>query len=328
MVKSYLKSLVLTKRDITLFGASLALVLLLFYNANVSDVISILSRANMLFVLAATGFSFTVVGLRLIRWQVFLDAYKLKMGKFDGVSSYLASLFLANLTPGRFGDVSRSYFIKKRSRAPFFYVLPAVIVERFIDAAVLLFIAVLFSLAFSLYVPTLLRAMLILTGLILSFVLVVLSKKEFAVKSSTHLLRMFSFIRTVKELRPKVNKLITNFYMGMAKLKSMKSFQIVFLTFLCFAFEGGILYFSVLALSSSGLSYIFAIGIVSLAILGGILSTLPGGIGSMEAIIFALLVVAGFESSIALSIALLYRFASYAVIVPFCSIFFFRETRH
>ena len=315
------------KRHIISFAISLVLLLVLFSRVDFSEVSSILSRANPFYISLGAICAFTVLSLRLTRWQVFLDAYKLKIKKFDSASSYLASQFLANLTPARIGEASRAYFLKRRYKTSFFYIIPAVLIERFIDTAVLLLVSLVFFAFFSFFVSTALQLMLLIVSFLLLVFLVVLMDKSLAAWSSKQFFRLFSFIRVVRKVKPDLEKKMENFYKGLSALKSMKSFQIFVLTCLCYVFEGAILYLAALSLSGPYLPYTFAVGFMALAWIGGALSTLPGGIGSMEAILFTLLLLIGFAAPLALSITILYRFVSFVLAVSFCSIFFFRETR-
>jgi len=315
------------KRHVLSFTISLILLLILFSRVDFSEVSSILSRANPLYISLGAICAFAVLGLRLVRWQVFLDAYKLKINKFDSVSSYLASQFLANLTPVRIGEASRAYFLKRRYKTSFFYIIPAVLIERFIDAVVLLSISLAFFAFFSFFVSTALQLMLLITSLMLLAFLVVLIKKSLATWFSKQFFRIFGFIQSVKKVKPGLEKKMDNFYKGLSALKSMKTFQVFTMTGLCYAFEGAILYLVAISLSGPYLPYTFAVGFMALAWIGGTLSTLPGGIGSMEAILFTLLLLIGFTAPLALSITILYRFVSFVLAVSFCSIFFFRETR-
>jgi len=315
------------KRHIISFAISLILLLVLFSRVNFSEVFSILARANSLYIALGALCSFTVLGLRLVRWQIFLDAYKLKINRFDSASSYLASQFLANLTPARIGEASRAYFLKRRYKTSFFYMIPAVLIERFIDTAVLLLISLVFFAFFSFFVSTELKLMLLMVSFLLLALLIIILNKRLAGWSSKQFFRLFSFISLVKKVRPELEKKMENFYKGLVTLKSMKTFQIFVLTCLCYVFEGAILYLAALSLSGPYLPYTFAVGFMALAWIGGALSTLPGGIGSMETILFALLLLIGFAAPLALSITILYRFVSFVLAVSFCSIFFFREAR-
>ena len=87
-----------------------------------------------------------------------------------------------------------------------------------------------------------------------------------------------------------------------------------------------IIYYAVLAL---GLEFnlVFAAGVMSLAMLIGGVSSLPGGLGSAEAVMFTMFLVFGFEQTTALSATLLARFMAYGFMLVISFPFLLRETR-
>jgi uncharacterized protein (TIRG00374 family) len=319
----------LKKRQIVSFIISLVLLIVLFSRADFFQIMANISKANVLFILLGIVCSFTILASRLVRWRIFMNIYKLKISRFNLISTYLASQFVANLTPVRVGEVARLYFMKKKCKTSFFYLLPAILVERFIDVVVLLIIALAFFTLYSFFVSTALQFALLLTSCVLIAFLFVILRKTLAMRLSNYLLGLFKFIPAVKKLKPQITDKMNKFYNGFSKMKTARMvhfLEIFLLTVLCYALEGAILYLATVSLSAH-LPYSFAVGFIALAVLGGAISTLPGGLGSFEAILFALLVFNGFAEPLALSIAVLYRFISFAMIVLFCSIFFFRETR-
>jgi uncharacterized protein (TIRG00374 family) len=319
----------LKKRQIVSFIISLLLLLILFSRADFFQTFSTISKANVFLVLLGIVCSFTILASRLVRWQIFMDIYKLKISRFNLISTYLASQFVANLTPARVGEVTRLYFMKKKCKTSFFYLFPAVLVERFIDIVMLLIIALAFFTLYSFFVSIALQFALLFTSCALVAFLFVILRKNLALWLSNYMLGLFKFIPAVKKLKPQITDKMNKFYNGFSKMKTARIvhfLEIFLLTALCYALEGAILYLVALSLSGH-LPYSFAVGFIALAVLGGAISTLPGGLGSFEAILFALLVFNGFAEPLALSITVLYRFISFAIIVLFCSIFFFRETR-
>ena len=73
---------------------------------------------------------------------------------------------------------------------------------------------------------------------------------------------------------------------------------------------------------------LYCLGFTSLAILGGTISFLPGGLGSTEIILFGFFVALGYSEPISLSITLLYRFTTFGMSIFIGILFFLREARH
>ena len=137
---------------------------------------------------------------------------------------------------------------------------------------------------------------------------------------------LFGFIPFVKRVGPKVKKMLDNFYKGVGELRSARFVEIIILTLITWLGEATILYLAAVSLGVQ-INFVYCVGFYALATLGGVLSSLPGGLGSFEAVVFALLVFIGYPEPISLSIALLYRFLSFGIGISFSAIFFFREIK-
>ena len=136
------------KRYVISFLISLAILVYLAYQVDISRVGEIISGADMFFVSLAFVGLIASLSLKIVRWGFFLNLYKKKVKPKDVASSLLASLFIANVTPARIGEVSRPYFLKKKYKTSFFEILPSIIIERFLDLIILLIYSVLFLLFF------------------------------------------------------------------------------------------------------------------------------------------------------------------------------------
>ena len=316
------------KRDILPFLISFGILGVLLYNTDLQQVVETIQGADLVLLLAALVMTFSVMVSRVVRWKLFLDAYKLKIKPIDIASSFLASQFLANFTPARVGEASRPYFLKKRYKVSFFNLLPPVIVERFLDLITLLILSVLFLLFYSRFVSGILQAVLLLTFALLIALILVVLKKSVALKFVNLFFRLFSFIRAIRKMKPKISKMVSNFFLGVQTMKFARLGPIGFITLLSWIFESAILYFVVLALTGTyDFNFMYAVGFLCLAMLGGVVSSLPGGIGSVEAILFAFFLLIHFSAPLGLSVVLLYRFISFVISTGFFTIFFAREMK-
>jgi hypothetical protein len=305
------------------FGVSALLFVILFTQVDLDKVISIIEGASLPLVLICVALTVLNMLFKVVRWKFFLDVYTLKVKKIDVVSTYLASLFLGNIVPARIGEISRPYFLKKRYKTSFFHLLPVILVERFLDMTALLIVAMLFLLFFSFFVSELLKIAMILTFLIMFLALAIMLKKPWMKKLTSS---VFHLLSMKKHLR-KIDGMIDKFYAGLAKMRSVNFAPILLMTLASMLCEVFILYFAALSLGLS-LDLAVAFGFLSLSLLGGTISSLPGGLGSAEAILFTLFVLLGVNASMALSAALLTRFLSYFMAVLFSFPFFIREVKH
>lgn len=301
---------------------SIAILLILIFTVNVAQTVSILGNAKIEYVLLALVLSMVNLAAKVFRWDVFLRVHKIKTKLLDVASSYLASLFLGNITPARVGELSRPYFFKRRYKKPFFRLLPIIIVERFLDILLILLFSLMFFLFFSFYVPTYMQVLLLITSLILVAFLVIIFNKTLLQKA----FKFFFSFGPLKKFKTQSKKMLDNFIRGMSDLKYSNFTSVLLLTAISMLSEAGILFFSALSLGYQ-INPFVAIGFLSISLALGTISSLPGGLGSTEAILFALLLLIGLSAPLSLSITLLSRFLSYWVALIVSALFFVREIR-
>jgi len=304
------------------FGISAFFLALIFSQADLVKVFGILKNASLPLVLACVFLEVINLSFKVTRWKLFLDAYKLKIRRLDLASTYLASLFLGNIIPARIGEVTRPYFLKKRYKTSFFKLLPVVLVERFLDMGTLLVSSMIFLLFFSFFVSTVFQIILMLAFLIILTLMMIMLKKSWMKRAISAIL---SLLKMKKQLR-KIDTFVDNFYIGLRQLKRMKIFPTLCLTILSFLCEVFTLYLSSLALGLN-MGVGIAFGFLSLSLFAGTISSLPGGLGSTEAVLFALLLLMSVSPALAVSIAVLSRFLSYGLSVVFSFPFFLREMK-
>src|SRR3989344_2926403 len=203
------------KKHVLYFLASFAILALVLYQADLGKVAGVLSKARL--ELVFLGFVLTVANLfcKVVRWKTFTDAHKIKISWLDNASTYLASLFIANVTPARVGEATRPLLMKKRVKAAsFFGLLPAIIIERFMDMLFLLITLAFFLFAVSFTLDDAFRYALVLIGFVMLFVLFILLNKSLAKTVVNAVFRVFSFLEIARKARPKINELMERFYTG------------------------------------------------------------------------------------------------------------------
>jgi uncharacterized protein (TIRG00374 family) len=300
----------------------------LLYRADLGAVAAVLGSANPLLLPLGVALLAAEMGLKILRWRLFLKAYGMRVRSMDIVSSYLAGSFLANVTPGHVGEAVRPYFLKKRYKGTsFFRLLPIIIVERFLDVVTMLAFAAMFLLFFSFYVSNAMKVVMLAVFLLLIAAVFIITCKPLACRVANGCFSLFSPIRAVRRAKPRINRILGNFYTGIASMHPAVLTKALGLTVVAWLLDGLIL-FSVASLLAPGtLTFLHCLGFLSFAMLGGMVSSLPGGLGSFEAIMFAFFLLLGFAEPLALSITLLYRFIAYGLGVTASGLFFIREMR-
>lgn len=80
-------------------------------------------------------------GLRFVKWDYYLHQLNIhSIGKRDSAGIFTAGLTMA-MTPGKVGELLKSYLVKQVSGAPMSATAPIVVAERLTDGVALLFLA-------------------------------------------------------------------------------------------------------------------------------------------------------------------------------------------
>lgn len=88
-------------------------------------------------ILALTALNYA---LRAARWSWYLNLLDARITRADAIRIFVAGLPL-NLTPGKVGELLKSFMVRNRSGAPMAATMPAVIAERLVDGLAMLLLA-------------------------------------------------------------------------------------------------------------------------------------------------------------------------------------------
>lgn len=240
-------------------------------------------------------------GLRFIKWHFYLS----RIG-IDGLPPLAsARIFVAGfplaVTPGKAGEAVKALWLKRATGVPVSRAVPVVLAERVSDGLAMVVLSSLGVLAFPRYWPAFAAALALLLGLI------VISQ-----------IRPLSlWLLDLVERLPVVGRLsgpLRGFYEGAFLLFRPKVNLIaVSLGTVAWASEGLGAYLVLVGLGvdPGPRTLALAVFVLSLSIIVGALSALPGGLGATEASMATMLtVVLGLPAATAASATLLVRFAT------------------
>ncbi len=211
-----------------------------------------------------------------------------------------------SFSPGKIGEVLKSYLIKKKYDIPISDTIPIVLAERISEFVALLLICLAGLITFS-------------YGLEYSLVILLLLIIIFLGLSNSHsnqiLIKLFTKLSPFKRKINDLNRLNISLLLLFRPIIFFKAILISLLAWIieCIAFSFIILkYESIITIIESSFLY-------SISILFGSISMLPGGIGSTEGALAYLLVSKGIPENSALASTLIIRFATLwlSVIVGF-----------
>ncbi|MFH0889601.1 MAG: lysylphosphatidylglycerol synthase transmembrane domain-containing protein [Candidatus Aenigmatarchaeota archaeon] len=298
--------------NIALSLAAVALLAVLIVNSNPSAIVKTLSNANPVFVAGALFVTVSIIAIKIVRWRLLLDAIGIKVTAAEITKPYMASLFISNITPGRVGEPVRSYYFKRSLGYPISKTLPTILLERILDMSALaaFYIFGLFTLVAFLNKLLAIGIGLVVLGLILVFVAA--SNKRLLTFLFDRFYSLFKFIPAIKKLRKKLEKLPGNFHAGfILASKSRQMPLIIIITLIAWVMEFLIIKLSFLAINVN-VPFTVIASIASVATIIGLLTFLPGNIGSFEAsaAFFLTQAVPNMTLATATSGILLYRISS------------------
>lgn len=290
---------------------SLILLIILLLYSNIFKIFNLLLRANPFFIFI--GFLLWFVGAitRSLRWKFLLKTCKINLSLKDSMHVYIPSLFLSNVSPGKVGDVLRSVLLKGMKRKSISKSLPSVFVERILDLCILISISLIgtFLLSKTLFIP------LILSILIYSIVFIMGVFILISPKRTRFVLSKLTFVFLVKRIKSKLYKFSNNLSKSFIKYKDFKTLTIgLVYTFLVWLIEGVILLVAFKTIGIS-LSIWLTMFVISVSILFGVISFLPGGLGVNEAISIILLTHYNLTPSQVMAAMLFDRFYGFWVYV-------------
>ncbi len=298
--------------DILLFVLAFGLLALLVANSNPLAVVNTIQTADIAIIFLAFAVTTIVIVVKLIRWRLLLGAIGIKLNYSDIVGPYMASLFISNITPGRVGEPIRSYYLKRDLGHPISQTLPTVLLERILDISTL---AIFYTLGLFVLYATLnkmLIAGISLVILLILAVVVIAGNKRLLGFVFEKTYQLFKFVPSIKRLETRIEKLPDTFHRGFVLASRSRAIPVLTLmTFLSWLME-----FMTVKLSflSIGIDVDFAtvVAVASVAIIIGLLTFLPGNIGSFEATaaFFLSQAVPSMDLATATSGILIYRFAS------------------
>jgi uncharacterized protein (TIRG00374 family) len=91
---------------------------------------------------AACGFSIANYAIRFVRWEVYLRMQSIAIPRASSAGVFVAGLSLA-ITPGKLGELVKSYFLRRLHDVPVTRSAPIVIAERVTDLIALIVLSVI-----------------------------------------------------------------------------------------------------------------------------------------------------------------------------------------
>lgn len=236
--------------------------------ADYQKIIQSFSRFNWWLMPALLALSLGNYFTRFLKWQYYLKLIKVSLKILDSLAIFLSGLVMS-VTPGKMGELLKSYLVKQVNSTPISKTAPIVFAERITDFLALTLLAVLGAYYFN-YGKII---AIIILGIIIIGIIILTNRKIFEI--IIHLASKINF------LKKHVQK-IQNIYDSSSTLLSI--FPLISMTILS-AFSWGLEglgYYLVISNFNSDFNLIWSLFSYSFATIVGAISMLPGGLGVTE----------------------------------------------
>jgi glycosyltransferase 2 family protein len=273
---------------------SLGLFILFFFirQSGILDNLWIFTTISIPLLLLAFLLSLANIGSKVYRWKYLSRHYYQEISWYEASLASISSLFFANITPGKVGDLYKAYFMKRRYGTPFLDGVSMIFYERFFELTILFVVA-------SGIVLIQLRAVTVialeLTVLVLVLLLVVYHKADTFVKLAEKVLVRLPFGKKEQDLD-----------LSIKKMPPYNIFIVFLITLLSLVLEYIRLWTVALAFGYM-LNPIQVSIFMSLAFIVGLVSQIPLGIGATEGSLSYLITTMGVPPTTAFAIVLVDR---------------------
>jgi uncharacterized protein (TIRG00374 family) len=280
--------------QIVLLGIGLLILAYVIYRSGIIENYAMLSNVSIPLLLLAFVLSLGTIWWRIYRWKFLSEKYDTKISWHDATLVSVASLFYANITPGKVGDLYKAYYMQKRYSMNFFNGISMIFYERFFELMILF-------LAGSAIVFIQLKG---ITVIVLEVTAVILILLFFFYYKSDYVL---SLLEKYKPRIPLLRRIPGEFQIR--KLSFLDIVPVFVITGFSLGFEFVRLFVVALAFGYT-LNPILLTVFFCLSIIAGLASQIPLGVGVMEASLGYFLVILGVASTDAMAIVLTDRLLS------------------
>lgn len=297
---------------VTLAAAGLLYLAFTIY-ADFNDVAESFKQFNWMLLPLLLVLSMANYFTRFWKWDYYLSILKVKIKKIDSLSIFFSGLIMS-VTPGKFGELLKSYLVKEISGTPISRTAPVIFVERITDFVSLMLIALIGAYIYG-------YGKEIALGVVIFFILLLI-----IISSRRISLRIITRLEKISFLKKRLESIHNMYESAYTMLRPIPLFYMTFVSLLswffeCFGYYLILINFGVDAgLFWASFSYAFA------TIVGAI-TMLPGGLGVTEGSLTYLLIQKGAAKDVAVASTFIVRVVTlwFAVLVGIIAVTFYQK---
>ncbi len=281
--------------------------------ANIDNVLSSFEKFNWLIFPLLLLLSMCNYIFRFLKWDYYLSVLKVKIKKIDSLSIFMSGL-LMSVTPGKMGELLKSYLVKEVTGTVMSKTFPVIFVERITD-----FISLIFITLIGAYVFNFGREIIIGVGVFYLLVLVIISNRRIA-------LAVIGLLEKIKFLKKHMESIHNAYESSYQMLRPWPLFYTTIISIISWSFEcWG--YHLILINFKIEVSFLWAAFSYGFAIIVGAITMLPGGLGVTEGSLTFMLVRNNFPKDLAVASTFIVRIVTlwFALVVGIFSITFYQS---
>lgn len=249
------------------------------------------------------GLAFLNYVIRFIKWQYYLNILSIRIPRKESFKIHMSGLALS-ITPGKLGEVVKSYFLKTGYNEPYSKTAPIVFADRFTDLIALVILVAIGAYGFS-YGQNFVWGVAIF--ILVTFTIIIVKPL------GQNIINLIKGIRFISKKADKLQALYDSSYI---LLNPKKIILPLIISIFAWSMEAIAFY---LVFIGFGLekTFLSAFFIYSFSTIVGAVSMLPGGLGSTEGTITGLMKIMNVDIGISVLATLIIRAATlwFAVIL-------------
>ncbi|MBN1632994.1 MAG: flippase-like domain-containing protein [Ignavibacteria bacterium] len=298
------------------FGA-LVYLAISFY-ADFGKLIDAFSKFNWYWLPVILIFSFTNYIFRFIKWQYYLKELDIHLSTKRSFIIFLASFVMA-VTPGKMGEVLKSYLLKDEIGIEISKSLPIVLAERITDFISMVLLAIVGA-----YVFNYGQEIIIIIGIIFIGIVVVLSFRDVSIK-------IINLISKIKFLKKYACNFLTAYESAyiLIKFKPLIIATVISVfAWFCECIGFYIVLKGFVDTTTIDVNILVSTFVYAFSTLIGAIAMMPGGLGATEASLTGLLVLLNIPKDISAASTIIIRVATlwFAVIIGIIFLLIYEHT--
>lgn len=115
----------------------------ILWTSNATGIFSALSNVDIGFFMAALALNISLMVLKGLKWNVLIKTFDKNYSLISSIKNWLIGFSFGAVTPGRFGDFMRAFYLKKEAKTDFGKALSSVVIDRIADLASLFIFAII-----------------------------------------------------------------------------------------------------------------------------------------------------------------------------------------